>query len=90
MEPTQQYPGGTFASGLPDTDAMMAPTNQATHPGAGGVCKTLLYGTWSAATAPTRIPQGAAQETERDRHHRRAIRVSTYGADPRPRKRNAT
>ncbi|KAJ1101847.1 hypothetical protein NDU88_006911 [Pleurodeles waltl] len=92
-ELTQQYPGGTIASGWPDPDVMTAPTIQATHQGGGGVCKALSEGTWEAATAPTGTPREAAQEKEHDGHHsqdRRAIRVSTYGADPRPRRRNAT
>ncbi|KAJ1085449.1 hypothetical protein NDU88_005581 [Pleurodeles waltl] len=84
-------PGGTIASGLPYPDVMTTSTNQATHPGDGGVCKTLSDGTWMAASKG--IPQEAVQEEERNGHHRqdeRAVRVRTYRADPRPHKRNAT
>ncbi|KAJ1085448.1 hypothetical protein NDU88_005580 [Pleurodeles waltl] len=72
---------------------MTTSTNQTTHLGNGGVCKTLSDGTWMAAAAPTGIPWEVAQEEERDRHHRqdgRAVRDSTYEADFRPHKRNAT
>ncbi|KAJ1217326.1 hypothetical protein NDU88_004920 [Pleurodeles waltl] len=78
---------------MTDPDVVMVPPNQAAYPGEGGVCKALLEWTWGAATAPAGTLRKAAQEKERGEHHsqeRHSIRVSTYGEDPRPSKRNAT
>ncbi|KAJ1170324.1 hypothetical protein NDU88_002202 [Pleurodeles waltl] len=56
---TPQYPRGTIASGLPDPDALLTPSNPRQHPGDDGIRKSLLNVTWRAAAAPAGTPKEA-------------------------------
>ncbi|KAJ1178575.1 hypothetical protein NDU88_003820 [Pleurodeles waltl] len=58
---TPQYPRGTIASGLPDPETLLTPSNQEQLPDDDGICKSLISMSWAAAAAPGRPPQEAAE-----------------------------
>ncbi|KAJ1170094.1 hypothetical protein NDU88_001975 [Pleurodeles waltl] len=78
---------------MPVPDTVMAPPNQASHPGDVGVCKALSEWTGRAATAQAGTPREATPEKELGRHHsqeHRRTRISVYTTEPRTSRRNAT
>ncbi|KAJ1180409.1 hypothetical protein NDU88_005630 [Pleurodeles waltl] len=69
---TRQYPRGTFASSLPDPEALPTSSNQEQLPGDGGIRKSLISTSWRERRKNREDHLGKRQEDDREEHLERS------------------